>query len=138
MELKTIREAIGKGKGNINALSIDRNILKRYMNFGEHIIVNGEWKFKERDYSLDKKVVVAYRRNVLGCIFIIKGNKYFSFIHLNKSNSYNTFRIDNQEAIKFINDNINEVMIEAEHLQKIEAIEMISQLKSGESIWKKN
>lgn len=134
MELKTIREAVGKDNG-INAHSRSLNVLKRYMSFWKYERIldkNGrfsDYKKIEADISKDLKCVVAYRRNSLGCIFIIKGNKYFSFIHLNKSNSFNTFRIDNQEAIKFINDKTNEVWLKPSHLQKIEAIEMVNKLK---------
>lgn len=131
MELKTISEI---GVKNISIHSRNRKTLKNYVNLPEYkiTVINGqrEWK-PQPSIDEDKKCVVAYCKNCLGVVFIIKAKtKYISYVHLHKAYyGFNTFLITEREAIKLIKDGkVCEAELNEDDISKINNMEVVRQL----------
>lgn len=134
-ELKTIREL---GIESISIHSKDRKTLKNYVNIPEYkmMTINGQ-----REYVLQpsikekKKCLIAYCKNCLGVVFMIKTKvKCRSYVHLHKSYyGLNTFCITEKEAVTLINNNQSEAEILSEDdLTKIQNLEVVKTLKESE------
>lgn len=129
----------------IHAHSQDKKILSKRINITrrdyKRTDENGEWEFEtinSCEQENEEPCVVAYCKNSLGIVFIIRsgkngtGTRYYSFVHYFSSNffgGFNTFRITEKEAIKVIKDCTNEKMIEDDLEKKVESLELVKELK---------
>ena len=139
-ELKTIREL---GIESISIHSKDRKTLKQY--FGIPV-----WNWSKEDSKYmptpsikpenEPKCVVAYCKNCLGIVFIIKTKtKYISYICLAQSQSFGTWRISEKQALELIKMQMKmnlkpfqRAEINEEDMIKIQNLAVVKTLKESE------